>query len=217
MHQCWIDHLVVTAPSLEMGEAYIQNLLGIEMQPGGDHVRMGTHNRLLRLGNDTYLEVIAIDPQTTAPDNPRWFGLDTLAPDSRPALRCWVAKTNDIQAALHATTEPLGNIEPMRRGDLEWHITIPANGLQPLVGMAPALIAWKTTTHPVTLLPDQRLELVQLVLHHPHPERVTALLQSLRFRHPPELLQVAKSSMPFMEAHIQTPQGLRILSPAPMA
>src|SRR5690606_32822306 len=84
----YIDHLVVTAPSLAEGARFVREALGVEPEPGGKHPRMGTHNLLLRLGNDVYLEVIAIDPGAPAPGHPRWFGLDD-APTS-PLLATWV-------------------------------------------------------------------------------------------------------------------------------
>ena len=40
---------------------------------------MGTHNALIKLGPALYLEIIAIDPDGTAPPRPRWFELDTPA------------------------------------------------------------------------------------------------------------------------------------------
>jgi hypothetical protein len=45
---------------------------------------MGTHNRLLKLGEGFYLELIAIDPQAPPPGRPRWFGLDRLELPVRP-------------------------------------------------------------------------------------------------------------------------------------
>ena len=58
----FIDHLTITAPSLERGAAFVAEALGVALQPGGEHPRMGTHNQLLRLGDDCYLEVIAANP-----------------------------------------------------------------------------------------------------------------------------------------------------------
>ena len=77
-----IDHIAVTAPSLALGAAWLEQVLGVAPQPGGEHPLMGTHNVLLRLGDDVYLEVIAADPRAAAPARPRWFGLDALEPAS---------------------------------------------------------------------------------------------------------------------------------------
>src|SRR4051794_29994915 len=69
-----LDHLVVVAPTLGAGAASVRSALGADPRPGGWHDRMGTHNVLLRLGPDVYLEVIAIDPAARPPGRVRWFG-----------------------------------------------------------------------------------------------------------------------------------------------
>ena len=70
------DHLVLAARDLDRGGAWLEDRLGVALTAGGRHSRMGTHNRLLSLGENFYLELIAIDPQAPPPDRPRWFGLD---------------------------------------------------------------------------------------------------------------------------------------------
>ncbi|MBU1237968.1 MAG: VOC family protein [Gammaproteobacteria bacterium] len=210
MPRCQLDHIAITAPSLEAGAAYVREMLGVSPQPGGEHVCMGTHNLLLRLGESMYLEVIAINPAAPAPTRPRWFGLDTLAADAAPALSAWVARTGDIRATAAAASEPLGDIEPMSRGALEWLITIPADGSLLLGGVAPALIEWHTDAHPATRLIDHGLSLVGLELHHPEPQRVARLLHSLGFEGPVTVAE--KSAVAARRvAHIATPQGVRTL------
>ena len=71
-----LDHLVVGAASLEQGVTYIQEQLGVAIPKGGEHPLMGTHNHLMQLGNDVFLEVIAVNPDAPTPDRPRWYGLD---------------------------------------------------------------------------------------------------------------------------------------------
>ena len=50
MVSCHVDHIVVTAASLEEGAEFVVQALGVRPQPGGEHERMGTHNLVLRLG-----------------------------------------------------------------------------------------------------------------------------------------------------------------------
>lgn len=172
---------------------------------------MGTHNLLLRLGDAMFLEVIAPNPAVLAPSRPRWFALDTLQPQSPPSLSTWVVRTPGIHATLAAASEPLGNVEPMSRGALDWLITIPADGSVALDGVAPALIEWHTDAHPASRLPDNRLSLARLDIVHPDPARVTRL-PSLKLE-APVVVQPARPGQPAgLVAHIHTPQGLRVLS-----
>lgn len=57
-----MDHIAITAPSLEAGVEYVRQTPGVSPQVGGEHPRMGTHNYLLKLGEKFYLEVISINP-----------------------------------------------------------------------------------------------------------------------------------------------------------
>lgn len=209
MPHCLIDHLTVTAPSLAAGAEFVRAALGVAPQAGGEHPRMGTHNLLLRLGDARFLEVIAANPAAPAPGRPRWFALDALTPQSPPTLAAWVARTADIRAAAAASSEPLGAIEPMRRGTLDWLITIPADGALPLGGVAPALIEWHTDAHPAAGLPDHGLALAGLELLHPEPERVSRLLRSLGLA---DAATVSAAATPAVVAHIDTPQGRRRLA-----
>ena len=91
-----VDHLTIASTSLEAGARDVERALGVSLLEGGKHPRMGTHNRLLRLGDQVYLELIAIDPVGSPPGRPRWFGLDApatrsqLAPD-RGSSTGWCA------------------------------------------------------------------------------------------------------------------------------
>lgn len=211
MSPCLLDHLAVVAPTLEAGAAFVHEALGVAPQSGGEHPRMGTHNRLLRLGESSYLEVIAVNPAMPTPDRPRWFALDRLSPHSAPRLACWVARASSIHDSTAACSEPLGAIEAMSRGGLSWLITIPQDGSLPLDGIAPAVIQWQAMEHPAAALADHGLSLSKLELFHPEPRRIARLLQSLSLAGPVSVASLPPGSAPRLVAHIQTPQGLRRL------
>jgi hypothetical protein len=212
MQRCLIDHIIVTAASLEAGAAFVQQALGVEPQTGGRHPRMGTHNLLLRLGDALFLEVIAIDPAAAHPGRPRWFGLDARAADTPPVLSAWVARSADIRAGAAQATEPLGDIEPMTRGALDWLITIPADGCVPLDGVAPALIQWQTGQHPAATLPNLGLALAGLEIFHPQPQRVERLLVSICLDAPVTVAASPDGVAPRLVAQIDTPDGRRRLA-----
>ena len=208
----FLDHITVTAFSLEAGAAFVSQTLGVSPQAGGEHPRMATHNLLLRLGDAMFLEVIAPSPAAQAPARPRWFALDSLGPESRPSLSTWVVRTADIQATAATASEPPGNIEPMSRGALDWLITSPPDGSVPLDGAAPALIEWHTDVHPAARLEDRGCSLARFEIFHPTPDRVCRLLSSLALDAPVSVLPAPSGTPARLVAHIGTPQGVRVLS-----
>jgi hypothetical protein len=203
MPLCHLDHLVVTAPSLAEGVAYVHAQLGVTPQPGGRHPRMGTHNCLFKLGPASYLEVIAVDPDAPAP-GPRWFRLDRGLP---PRLATWVARTSDIRAAAAVFGRP----EPMERGALRWEITLPDQGDLPFDGVAPTLIQWHTEPHPAAALPDGGCALVRLEGRHPRAAEINRLLERMGLQPGSPVAIQPGDGEPALVAHIRTPDGLRTL------
>jgi hypothetical protein len=227
MLRAHIDHITITAPSLAVGVEYVRQALGVVPQAGGEHPRMGSHNCLLKLGDTVFLEVISINPDAPPPSRPRWFELDQPDLNRYPRLAMWVARTNDIQAAVKASPVFPGDVEPMTRRQLEWLITIPKDGSLPLQGVAPTLIQWHTETHPSCTLQDLGCSLVRLEGFHAEAEKVNSMLQSIGFQGQFSVSAVhslrsplltgdqrecnANAERPYLVAHIQTPTGLRRL------
>lgn len=183
-----LDHLAVAATDLASGTAWLEARLGVALAPGGAHPRMGTHNRVLRLGDGVYLELIAIDPDAPPPGRPRWFGLDEpelaarLA--ERPRLVAWAAASDDLGAAVAASPFPHGPIHEMTRGDLVWRITIPDDGRVVEGGAVPTLIEWPPGVHPTKRMPNSGCTLERLTIRHPEPQRITAGLAAIGLADP---------------------------------
>lgn len=177
-----IDHLVLACADLDQGDAWLQGTLGVPSQVGGKHVLMGTHNRLLKLGPRTYLELIAIDPQGAA-QRSRWFGLDGDAVRQRmaagPFMLTWVARCGDVAAAV-AAVPAAGEVIAARRGAFSWRITVPADGRLNFDGVLPTLIEWDGDAHPCDGLDDRGCALHELRLAHPAAETLRPLLDALQ-------------------------------------
>jgi hypothetical protein len=208
MHTCVIDHITITAPTLETGEKLVKNSLGVTPQKGGEHPRMGTHNLLLRLGDSVFLEVIASNPKADKPERPRWFALDKVDKNTPAMLKTWVVRTENIHSTLDVCSEPVGKIESMSRANTNWLITIPVDGSLPVNEAAPALIEWKTAIHPAAKLNDYGLSLIELQVHNPEAERIEKLLNSINFV---GNTKVIKSKQSKLVAFINTPDGIREL------
>ena len=151
------DHLVVAARTLDEGAAWVVSKLGVAPVAGGKHPTMGTHNRLLFIGQRRFLEVIAIDPDAPAPGRPRWFDLDDPGMRTKleqgPALIHWVERTDDMDAALREYPQPV-EVLALARGSYRWRIGVPKDGRRPGGGTLPTLIQWDGGLHPAEALPD---------------------------------------------------------------
>ena len=212
MHPTRIDHLVITAPTLELGAEYVHQALGVLPEPGGEHARMGTHNLVLRTGETSYLEVIAANPAAPRPVHPRWFELDALLPDALPRLATWVARTKDIHALCAAAPVPIGPVVSMSRGDLDWLIAFPEDGSLIMEGLCPYLIQWSSAGHPAWRLPDRDLYFLGLEAIHPQPEDMISVFSELKLD---DQLVVSRGDAPRLVAHFVTPNGMRRLSSVP--
>ena len=202
-----LDHITVVAPSLEAGAAYIQGALGVLPGPGRTHPGMATHNLLLALGSDVYLEVISADPGAGPGKRPRWFGLDEMLPGSPARLADWVASTDDIAKA---AVPELGEVESMRREHHTWKMTVRADGSLPLDGAAPLLIQRASGVNPAAALPPRGLLLRRLQIRHPAPSQVVALFAKIGLVSKAPVT-VTKGNECRLIADIQTPSGPRQL------
>ena len=71
-----LDHIVFGALTLEEGTELVESILQAKLSDIGYHKDMGTHNRVIRISEEIYLEVVSIDPQNNNSKNKRWFNLD---------------------------------------------------------------------------------------------------------------------------------------------
>ncbi|MEE9326772.1 MAG: VOC family protein [Cocleimonas sp.] len=204
-----IDHITITAPTLELGARLVEKSLGISPQLGGEHPKMGTHNLFLRLGDSMFLEIIACNPDAQKPNRPRWFDLDRIKKDTPAQLRAWVVTTDNIHSSLDKSSEPVGEVEAMSRAHNNWLITIPKDGRLPMNGAAPALIQWQVKEHPAQKLTDFGLSLSKLQVCHPDPERLLRLFSSIELQ---DDIEVIKANETKLTASINTPKGIRKLN-----
>lgn len=157
-----LDHLVIGCRDLDQGSRWVRERLGVGLEPGGRHALMGTHNRLLNLGQRVYLEVIAIDPDATGPQDGRrpWFDLGDAGLQAQllrsAALIHAVYRVADLEAALAAWGDPGFECVQASRGALSWRIAVRADGRR--VPGRPTLIEWGEV-HPTDSLPESSVRL----------------------------------------------------------
>jgi len=174
-----IDHLVYAAPDLQAAVADVEERFGVRARIGGRHVGRGTRNALLALGPQTYLEIIAPDPEQPESAVPRPLRLDSA---SRGRLVKWALACEDIDAAVAGArgrghdpgdvvdgyrAEPTGTV-------LRWRMT---SG-ELADGLAPFLISWGDTEHPARSAP-RGLILEAFHIEHPDPPSLLPALTAL--------------------------------------
>ena len=175
------DHFAVACQDLEEGVRYVESLTGVRAAPGGPHPGIGTHNALLSLGSDVYLEIIAAAPEQEEPSSPSPFGIDDHPGPRLAAFAIHPGTEETIDSVadtirIHGT-DP-GPVMSMSRAkpdgeEISWRLTR-ANG----VGLVPFVIDWGATPNPATVTPGG-CSLVAMEGSDPDPSGIRALHQDL--------------------------------------
>lgn len=177
-----LDHIVYCVQDLESSIEHISDTLGIAPRFGGFHKTKGTKNALLDLGDETYLELLAIDEGNHNVSVPRWMGIDLI---STPRITRWAVKSNSLLrdiVRLKSVAPQLGEIEEGQRttGDnrsIKWQLSRPLP--IPEVELLPFFIAWDTKEkHPTTFL-DKGCSLKAFYATHPDPVLVHGILEKI--------------------------------------
>ena len=203
-----IDHFTIGTDALETGQLQLQQKLGVSIPMGGKHTLMSTHNCVTSVSNDTFLELIAIDPDAAPPTRRRWFSLDDATTQARLTKQaralCWVVRTDNLDAIVESSPIDLGTIVDFSRGDRTWRLTVPDDGSLPEAGLLPAFIEWSPGPHPSQGMTDLGLRLESVNLHHPEPDHLNSILELLNVSH---LAQVHQGNSPALSFTLSNTKG----------
>lgn len=198
-----VDHLLLGVPVLKDGIDWVTERTGVQAIWGGRHPGLGTHNALLSLGKQQYLEIIAPDPTQTslAPQ----FAFLQLA--TRPRLLTWAARAKNIEslaAKAHAANFELDGPRDGARArpdgmTLRWRTLFIQSEFSLLM---PFFIEWGLDSlHPATDSPDG-CSLQEFVLESPAPHQLQASFSKLGIA-----AQVQRAPEPRLKAVLATPRG----------
>ena len=159
-----LDHIVFGSFTLEEGTEFVENILQAKLSDIGYHKDMGTHNRVIRISERVYLEVIAIDPEIRNINNRRWFNLDNSKIQSKlkksPQIIGYVIENKYINI-----TKYYDPFFESSRDIYKWQFAMPTfnnNILDSKIieaGMIPSLISWKSEK-PIHKLKKNQFELI---------------------------------------------------------
>lgn len=205
-----LDHLLLGAPDLDAGIAWVESKTGVKAAVGGAHPGVGTRNALLSLRGRQYLEIIAPDPAQSQFN----FQID-FRKLAQPRLITWAASSADVDATAAAARAAGYTIFGPRDGSrkrpdgtmLRWRSLGVLAGLgQPEVDPVPFFIQWAAdATHPATDSPSG-CRLTAFELRHPEPARLRDALTKLGID-----AVVQKSERAALQATLDTPKGRIIL------
>jgi hypothetical protein len=159
-----LDHLVYSVPDLDATVEELAVRLGVRPVFGGRHEGRGTHNALLALGEQRYLEIIARDPSQPDAPTPLPHDLDGL---TSPRLVTWAARADASHPAGDGdASHPAGDGDASHAagdgdagnaaGDIEQRCRAAIAAGVDLIGVRPlsrslpdgSLLEWRLTSRP---------------------------------------------------------------------
>ena len=159
-----LDHIVLGSQTLEEGTEFLENILQAKLSDIGYHKDMGTHNRVIRISEGVYLEVIAIDPKISNLNNRKWFNLGESSLQSKlkksPQIIGYVIGNTDISIKKYYDPFFLAS-----RDNYKWQFAMPTfkKGILDSeiieAGIIPSLISWKSDK-PVYQMKKNQFELI---------------------------------------------------------
>ena len=162
MHK--LDHIVLGAYTLQEGTEFVESKLQAKLSDIGYHKDMGTHNRVIRISDEVYLEVIAIDPDISDIKNRKWFNLDNSNLQSKlkksPQIIGYVVENNDVNVL-----EYYDPFFEASRSHYKWEFAMPKYKNKLLqsdiveLGIIPNLISWKSSK-PINHMNKNQFDLI---------------------------------------------------------
>jgi hypothetical protein len=197
-----VDHLVIGISSLELGASEIASLCGVRAVFGGGHPDMGTHNALITIGPQAYLEVLAPQPDAVLlPELGVLHSLDSLTPMT------WAVATNDApatrqrlrEAGFESSAPNPGTRTTPEGTTLRWYAFI-VN--LPDKTMAPFFIQWDPASpHPAATSPPG-CTLAGIEIRTPDADTLQRLVDVLGVA-----VTVSKSEQPQMVVRLSGARG----------
>ena len=115
---------------------------------------------------------VSDEDEQQAFDELKTYVLAAMSTNMPVALAC-----DDLDAILMELGTGFGTPVTLKRGDFKWRMAVPATGMLPFDGVAPALIQWDGDAHPAPRLNDSDCRLQDLVVFHPQACEMENLLR----------------------------------------
>ena len=199
-----LDHVVYVCRDLVKTKERFENLLGIQIEMGGKHKTKGTHNALFRLGEKSYFELLAPDPERDPEINLEWLGTNNTEIER---ISRWCISPNDITEALaflNLKSKWPYQIYPGSRvttsgSILKWKLAL--SSYEAEVDVFPFLIDWGKSIHPAQNM-KQQCEVLNIELYHSCPEKIQSIVDNFGLG-----ARISKSVQARIAVTLKTPKG----------
>jgi len=200
-----IDHIVYAVQNLEEACDYLESTLEVKPIFGGYHKTKGTKNALLNLGDNCYLEILAVDKANDSITGSRWMGVDLI---KETRITRWAINSNslvDDQQKLREYNENMGEIfggsrETPNGGLLQWEMILPL--ALPTIELAPFMVNWsQSSIHPTEALANE-CSLIGIDFYQTKAESTEKLFTDLGIN-----TQIHQSTESKIVIQIKTPSG----------
>ena len=101
-----IDHVIYGTADLDVAAARVEADLGLTAIPGGRHEGLGTHNRIVPLGDGSFIELLAVADAREARGSELGAAL-AAAIARREGLLAWAVAVEDVGAVAARLGTPL--------------------------------------------------------------------------------------------------------------
>ncbi len=91
-----IDHVIYVTRDLDRAAAMVEDELGIAVVAGGRHEGLGTHNRIVPLGNG-YIELLAVWDEDEAARSALGSAVQARLEQLGDGLMAWAVAVDDVQ------------------------------------------------------------------------------------------------------------------------
>lgn len=200
-----IDHFVYVTNNLERTKASFENKTGATIYYGGRHLDKGTHNAIFRIGERSYFEILAPDPERRSDIQLSWLGTQNVS-YSRISRWC-IAPENYITGLNFMNSESkyhFHNIPGRRKkldgSHLQWNLGLCEREAD--VDVFPFLIDWGESEHPAISLKNE-CKIQSLEIHHKCPDKINKITKEFQID-----AEIIKSEDVKISILLKTPNGL---------
>lgn len=172
-----LDHLIIGVADLDESLKQFEALTGIRPVYGGKHPDIGTHNALISLGENKYLEIIAPQPGGKVADFVQFLhDIKGFSPVMWAVTTEDMTRTVDrLATAGYQTLKPAAGLRKRENGlMLNWTVL---NMAPSAPKGSPFFIEWgENSTHPASSSP-KGCEIQSFKIKTPEPEKLSRFIE----------------------------------------